>query len=296
LENDKSVVVRCWGTRGSIPSPGPDTTRYGGNTSCVEIEAGASRIIFDAGTGIRRLGKKVVSEGEEKDATVFLTHFHWDHIQGLPFFSPVHEPDFRLRILAPAQEGVDSESLICGMMGPVYFPLPFDDFPAEITFEDLGSGAWESGDLRVRSMRMRHTAHTVGFRLEAAGHSVVYIPDNELIGGAYPVADGWYDRLVQFIADADLLLHDAMFTPQEYSQKEGWGHSTFDQALALAERAGVGKLRFFHHDPGRSDEDLIRIVRSYQGDLDRRKSGLDLRAAEEGVAITLGPEIDSDRP
>jgi phosphoribosyl 1,2-cyclic phosphodiesterase len=288
LENDKSVVVRCWGTRGSIPSPGPDTARFGGNTSCVEIEIGDQRIIFDAGTGIRRLGKKVVSEAGEKGATVFLSHFHWDHIQGLPFFAPLHDPDSKLSIYAPAQEKMDSESLIRGVMGPVYFPLPLQDFPAEVTFRDIGSDPWESGDVRVSAMRVRHAATTVGYRLETIGCSVVYVPDNELIGAEYPVTDGWYDQFVGFIAGADLLLHDAMFTPEEYSEKEGWGHSTFDQALALAERAGVRKLRFFHHAPERTDGDLVRIVRSYQGDLDRRGSGLDLRAAEEGVGMTLG--------
>lgn len=295
MENDKSVVVRCWGTRGSIPSPGPDTARYGGNTSCVEIEAGDRRFVFDAGTGIRPLGKKVLSEARTRESTIFLTHFHWDHIQGLPFFAPVHEPDFEILIMAPPQEGVDSESLICGMMGPVYFPLPFVDFPAKITFRDLGVGQWESGDVAVSALRVRHAAHTVGYRLEAHGCSVVYIPDNELVGGTHPAVDGWYDRLVDFIADADLLLHDAMFTPQEYPQKEGWGHSTFDQTLALAEQGGVERLRFFHHAPSRTDEDLVRIVRSYQGELDRRGSGLDLRAAEEGVGMKLGPEADSDQ-
>jgi len=293
LENDRPLVVRCRGTRGSIPSPGPHTIRFGGNTSCVEILFGDRRIIFDAGTGIRQLGRDLLSESDEREATIFLTHFHWDHIQGLPFFAPVHEEDFRIRILAPPQEGVDSEALICGMMGPVYFPLPFDDFPAEISFRDMDEGGWESGGVRIKSMRVRHAAHTVGYRLEAGGYSVVYVPDNELIGGSYPIGGGWYDRLVAFAGDADLLLHDAMFTPQEYPAKEGWGHSTFDQALALAERAGVRKLRFFHHAPPRTDEDLVRIVRSYQGTLGRKGSGLDLRAAEEGIRMTLGPEISA---
>lgn len=289
MDTGRSLSVQCWGTRGSLPSPGPSTVRYGGNTSCVEIKAGDCRIILDAGTGIRALGEKLRSETTSKRASVFLTHFHWDHIHGFPFFSPAYDPDFDLRIVGPAQEGMDMESLLRGQMGPMYFPIPYDALSANISFEHLNEGCWEHDGVQMTSIRVRHTSFTVGYRVNAFGHSVVFIPDNELIGGDYPIPPGWRDALLEFVSGADLLLHDAMFTTEEYSAREGWGHSTFSQALELAERGGVKALHFFHHAPGRSDEELDRIVQRFREDIRERGSALDLNAAAEGSSIIIGP-------
>ena len=283
------MTVRCWGTRGSVPSPGHATARYGGNTSCVEVEAGDLRFILDAGTGIRLLGEKLSSEGTTKRASILLSHFHWDHIQGFPFFAPAYDPGFELRIIAPAQEGIDIEALLRRQMGPVHFPIPYDALSADITFNQLNEGSWEHEGVLIHSMRVRHTSFTVGYRVEAYGCTVVFIPDNELVGGSHQTPPGWAEKLEGFVSEADLLLHDAMFTTEEYSSREGWWHSTFSQALELAERARVKQLQFFHHAPGRSDTELDRIVQHFREEVGVRGLDMEVNAAAEGAPVAIGP-------
>ena len=199
----------------------------------MRIEGIDRLIIIDAGTGIRLLGDKLLSETGTKKAAIFLTHFHWDHIQGFPFFAPVYNPEYDLRIVGPSQDGMDVESLFAGQMGPVYFPIPYEALSATLTFDHLNEGVWEHDGARMRAMRMRHPSYTVGYRVEALGRSVVFIPDNELVGGDFPTPTGWRDRLEEFVSGADLLFHDAMFTEEEYETHTGWGHSTFQQTLEV---------------------------------------------------------------
>jgi phosphoribosyl 1,2-cyclic phosphodiesterase len=253
----------------------------------VEVKAGDSRIIFDAGTGIRLLGDVLLQDGVTS-ATIFLTHFHWDHIQGFPFFAPLHNPGFELGIVGPHQNGADVESLLATLMRPEFFPIPFDVFSASLTYHQLTEEYREIGDVRVRSMRMRHPSHTVGYRAEAFGKAVVFIPDNELTGGVFPTPPGWTRALEAFVGDADLLLHDAMFTEEEYLSREGWGHSTLRQTLSLAERAGVKRVGFFHHAPGRSDGELDTIVEEMREEAADRGLSVQLDAASEGTPILLG--------
>lgn len=278
-----ALRVVCWGTRGSVPSPGPATTRFGGNTSCVEIVAGERRYIFDAGTGIRVLGNRLAGAGSALDVDLFLTHFHWDHIQGIPFFAPLHSDGTVMRIHGARQQGTDIEDLLKQQMGPVFFPVPYESVAAELAFHHLAGSWWDDGSVEVAAYRVRHPADTYGFRIRSRGASVAYVPDNELIGGRYDV-DGpdWYPGLVEFLRDVDLCLHDAMFTDREYPGVEGWGHSTYSQAVKLAEDAGVKRLLFFHHAPERSDSDLLRILDESRADVERRGSGLMLGIAEEG--------------
>ncbi len=285
-ESMETLAVRCWGTRGSIPSPGPATAGYGGNTTCVEVQASGSRIIFDAGTGIRLLGDKLMAE-DAKKACIFLTHFHWDHIQGFPFFAPVYNPEFDLRIVGPEQEGRGVEALFAGQMGPVYFPIPYEALSANLTFDHLNEGVWEHDGIRMRAMRMRHPSFTVGYRVEALGRSVVFIPDNELVGGDFPAAPDWRERLEDFIRGADILFHDAMFTTEEYPHRTGWGHSTFAQTLELAEGGGVKQVFFFHHAPERSDAELNVILDRLRKDVAARGLDLGVHAAFEGKQILL---------
>jgi ribonuclease BN (tRNA processing enzyme) len=237
---------------------------------------------------------------------VFLTHFHGDHIHGFPFFAPAYDPEFRLRIIGPSQENVDVESLLRGQMGPVYFPIPYDALSANITFHHLEEGqgtagegpdpgpnqghkaTWEHEGVRMHSLRVRHTSFTVGYRVEAFGHSVVFVPDNELVGGEYPLPGGWYNQMVKFTSGADLLVHDAMYTSEEYRTREGWGHSTFSQTLELAERAGVKKLHLFHHAPERTDRELATIVRRLREAVGVKGLALEVDAAIEGATTTIG--------
>ncbi|MBW3534783.1 MAG: MBL fold metallo-hydrolase [Gemmatimonadetes bacterium] len=281
------VRVRCWGTRGSIPSPGPATAGYGGNTPCVEVRVGEQRVVFDAGSGMRLLGLDVQEESRPADVTIFLSHFHWDHIQGFPFFAPLYQPEARLRIVGPAQQDMDVRSLFAGQMGPIYFPVPFSAVAATATFDHLNEGTWEEGGIRVSAMRVRHPSFTVGYRLEAEGRTLCYVPDNELVGASHETADRWRERFTRFVGGADVLIHDAMYTDEEYASKEGWGHSTFRQAVELAADAGVRRLLFFHHAPERSDAALTAIVRARRKEADALGLGLEVDAASEGVDLTL---------
>lgn len=285
-------TIRMWGARGSTPAPGGTTAGFGGNTSCVEIRVGTRSLIFDAGTGIRVLGKNLLERGPEDplDAHIFLTHFHWDHIQGFPFFAPLYQEGTCLTILGPEQQGVDIQSLFAGQMGPIYFPVPFHQVAAQTSFTHLPVGTWEEEDVKVHSFRMRHPSVTFGYRVEAQGRSICYIPDNELVGGDYPTSPGWRGELERFVKGADVLFHDAMFTDDEYRNRVGWGHSTYRQALDLALTAGVKRLAFFHHDPDRTDVELDRIVSDYRRELREEGHPLHLEAAREGSEIRLTEE------
>lgn len=282
-----TLRATCWGTRGSIPSPGPATARFGGNTSCLEIRTDDDRcLIFDAGTGLRVLGNRLAREPRSTNVDLFVTHFHWDHIQGIPFFGPLHAEDTAMRIHGARQGGLDIETLLRAQMEPVYFSVPYETLGASLSFEHLSGTAWRDGGTEVAAYRVRHPADTYGFRIRTEQASVAYIPDNELLGASYPV-DGpeWYPGLVNFLQGVDILFHDAMFTDEEYPSVEGWGHSTFNQAVKLAEDAGVKRLYFFHHAPDRTDSDLLRIMEETQADVARRGSRLELGVAAEGEEL-----------
>ena len=281
-----SLTLRCWGTRGSIPSPGPRTTRYGGNTTCFEVRLGDQRLIFDAGSGIRQLGLDLLENGGGCHH-IFLTHFHWDHIQGFPFFPPLYRPEIDLKIVGPKQNNIDVRSLFAGQMGPIYFPIPFSVVAAKMSFEHLNEGSWEVEGIRLRTMRVKHPSYVVGYRIEAAGKVVCFIPDDEVDGEGYEVTDGWRERLLDFIQGADVLIHDSMYTDEEYPSRVGWGHSTFSQSLRLAEQGGAKKLLFFHHDPERSDEEIDGIVSRMRSDAEARGCAVVMEAAAEGSEFSI---------
>jgi phosphoribosyl 1,2-cyclic phosphodiesterase len=284
------VSLRCWGVRGSIPTPGAGTHRYGGNTSCVEVRVGSHRLVFDAGTGIRLLGGHMSGDWSARRANIFLTHFHWDHIQGFPFFAPLYAPGRELRIVGPEQDEMDIQTLFARQMGPVFFPVPFEALAANTSFQHLNEGEWEEDGVRIRGLRVRHPSFTLGYRIEAQGSVICYVPDNELEGGSYAVDGGdWPARFRRFVEGADVLIHDAMFTNEEYQNRIGWGHSTFEQALELAVEAEVKHLVFFHHSPDRTDDALDRILarfRERSADVD----GPRVDAGTEGVDLVIQKE------
>lgn len=287
MELETTVRLRCWGTRGSIPSPGPATAEYGGNTPCIELRARGRRLIFDAGSGIRLLGMEMMREGGPYEAAIFLSHFHWDHIQGFPFFGPLYHPATKLRIVGPMQRNIDIKSLFAGQMGPIYFPVPFSALAATMVFDHLNEGSWEDDGVVVSAIRVRHPSFTVGYKVEANGKKVCIIPDNELVGGEWDAGEDWRERLVEFIGDADLLVHDAMYADEEYEAKVGWGHSTFTQTLALASEAGVKKLLFFHHAPERGDEELDGLVARARERATDVAPWLEVEAAREGSDVRI---------
>lgn len=281
------IVLRCWGTRGSIPSPGPSTARYGGNTTCFEVRVGERRLVFDAGSGMRLLGVKLVQQGGSLDTPIFLTHFHWDHIQGFPFFPPLYRSGTDLRIIGPRQSNIDIRSLFAGQMGPIYFPVPFSAIAADLSFEHLNEGVYEESGATLYTMRVKHPSFVIGYRIEVGGRVICFIPDNEIEAEGYELGDDWRDRLVRFAGDADILIHDSMYTDEEYPGRRGWGHSTFRQSLELAEEAGVRKLLFFHHDPERTDAEIDAIVHRLREESAARGCSVNMEAAAEGFDFTL---------
>jgi len=280
------VQLRCWGTRGSIPTPGPETVRYGGNTTCFELQHNGDRLIFDAGSGIRPLGLDIVEKGPDT-IHIFLTHFHWDHIQGFPFFAPLYDAEDSIKVVGPKQKDIDVQNLFAGQMGPIYFPVPFSVVAATMEFEHLNDGEYELDDVRVRVMRVKHPSFVIAYRIEVDGKSICLIPDNEIDGTMYDVGPDWEKRIVDFVGDADLLVHDSMYTDEEYEHRAGWGHSTFSQSVRLAEEGGVGRLLFFHHDPTRTDDQLDEIVARMRDETLARGSDLVIDAATEGVDISV---------
>ena len=285
-----SVRVTFWGARGTIASPGPQTARYGGNTACVEVtDGGGHLVIFDAGTGIRSLGKALLARnGGSVKADIILSHAHWDHIQGLPYFAPLFMKGNVLKVWGPQQGAVEMEQILRQMMEPAVFPVPLDALAARLEVEHVRvEDTIVTPGFRVRSMRVRHPGVTMGYRLERdVGPSIVYVTDDELgKGGEYQVGDRWRERFVKFIGGCDLLIHDATYTPEEQAGHLGWGHSSWKEAVDLAQEAGAKRLALFHHDPEHGDtlmDDVVARAREAGA-----KGRLEVFAACEGQSLNL---------
>jgi phosphoribosyl 1,2-cyclic phosphodiesterase len=281
-----ALRVTCWGTRGSIPAPGPETVRFGGNTSCVEMNtASGCRLIFDAGTGIRALSSSIAAEDQPLDAHLFVTHYHWDHIQGFPFLPQAYDPATRVCIHGPREGDVSVGAAFAGQMSPLYFPIPLEALAASLEFAAADGEPWSQDGVEVRAFRVQHPGVTVGYRVTAGGASLVYVPDDEIGENPDP---RWYAEMVEFAGGADLLLHDAMYTDGEYARFRGWGHSTMRQAVRLAEDAGVRRLALFHHAPDRGDAELERMAGELRQEMETRGATVELRVAAEGEETALG--------
>ena len=281
-DSDDGFSVRFWGVRGSIAAPGPSTVAVGGNTSCVEVCVAGERVIFDAGTGVRALGETLQHRGPVR-ASLFLSHVHWDHIQGLPFFAPLYEEDALLRTYAGRETGRTLRGALAGQMAFPYFPVRFDDVTASVTCTDLAPrDRVEVGarGVTVHGVSGHHPDGAFIYRLEHKGHAVVYATDLE----SSPEVDA---RVIEIARGADVLILDAQYTPEEYAgdggkrAKVGWGHSTMLDAARLAREAGVGTLALFHHDPGQSDAAVADKERRAREVFERTV------AAREGAVIDV---------
>jgi phosphoribosyl 1,2-cyclic phosphodiesterase len=279
-----ATQIRFWGVRGSIPTPGIGTVRYGGNTSCIEIRNGADIIILDAGTGLRKLGQALLAEFKKKplNLTLLLSHTHWDHIQGLPFFAPIYDSRCRLRILGCEGSRKSLVTALTGQMESNYFPVPFSKLPSNIEIEELRDFNFEIGTLLVRAQRANHPGVTVGYRLFSPDGIVCFFPDVE------PCADGADAEMIDFIRDADVLILDSQYDRAEYKQHIGWGHGCVDESVALALKAGVKKLVLFHHDPNHDDKKIDAFVKHARNLVAKKKGKLKVEAAREGMMIQLG--------
>lgn len=276
-----ALAVTFFGTRGSIPSPGPGTVRYGGNTPSLLLEHPEGRLVLDAGSGLRLIGRHL--EGQDPlQLTVLLSHTHWDHIQGLPFFRPLYASGNRIRILGPRQAEASLESIIAEQMAPAVFPVPINALGADVTIAEITDGEFDARPFRIRATALCHPAPTLGYAVSVnGGESVAYLPDNELGRTTGPDRR----RLVDFLAGARILIHDAMYFSAELGARRGWGHSSAPEAVALAAEAGVGTLVLFHHDPEHDDDALERLAAEARTEAVRLGAPLDVILATEGRTL-----------
>jgi phosphoribosyl 1,2-cyclic phosphodiesterase len=270
--------VKFWGVRGSIACPSPDHMVYGGNTSCVEVMAGGHLFILDAGTGIRGLGRKILRDGVTS-ATLLLTHTHWDHINGFPFFAPAFSPEFRLRIMAGHLSGKPGgiRAVLANQMENPTFPVPLSAMRGQLSFDDFAAGDTLSfgDDVMVRTGALRHPNGATGYRIEHGGVSVCYVTDTEHLPGQPD------ENVLALIAGADLVIYDSTYTDAEFPAKVGWGHSTWQEGVRLCRAAGVKRLVMFHHDPDHDDAFMTHI------EDEARRMWTDTMAARDGMELTM---------
>ena len=299
------MKLTYWGVRGSIPTPGQQTVRYGGNTPCLELRLDDDKlIIFDAGTGIRSFGDFLLSKGESIKAHLLITHPHWDHIQGFPFFKPAFIPGNELTIVGTERPEKSLSEIIAEQMNRIYFPVQLHDLKAKIKFVPIREeGEIQIHEAKVTYMYVNHPGFTVGYRVEYKGKTLVYVSDNEpfdleaaknLTNFETSVKERFMNvegdpnqRIFDFCRGADVLIHDATYSPEEYIDRVGWGHSDYLFTLRVAAEADVKRLYLFHHDQNHSDEKVDDILAKSQREVKNRGYGFACEAAIENTTITI---------
>jgi phosphoribosyl 1,2-cyclic phosphodiesterase/DNA-binding response OmpR family regulator len=287
------VRVQFWGTRGSIAKPGSSTARYGGNTSCIEVSsARGTLVVVDCGTGGHALGQRLISAGANGlRGHILISHTHWDHIQGIPFFAPLFVPGNEWDIYGPKGLGQSLRESLAGQMQYTYFPVTLDQCGAKIRYHDLVEGTFDIDDIKVSTRYLNHPALTFGYRLEADGVAVVYSSDHEPYSRSLATGHGEITgqdlRHVEFVSRADLLIHDAQYTAEEYPAKVGWGHSTVEYAVRIGQYAEAKRVALTHHDPLRDDDAIEHLVAGVRARLREDASSLDVFAAGEGQVVEV---------
>ena len=296
-----SAFVRFWGTRGSIPTPGEKTAKYGGNTSCVELRFGDAVFICDGGTGLRELGMDLMRRPRAATGIhghMFFSHPHWDHIQGVPFFTPAYDAKNTFHIYGPKEGDRRIFDLLSGQMSGEYFPVNFEELGARVLAGDLGPASSKVLDgVKVSACELKHPGKSYAFCFEAEGWKVVYATDNEIDlaledleqpvtrpAELRRVPRAWVD----FMRGADLLIADAQYTDEEYPAKKGWGHSRATSVTDLGVQCGVKQLALYHHDPMHTDADVDRVVEQCRDRARALKSEVAVFAAREGVVLKIG--------
>ncbi|MCX8029016.1 MAG: MBL fold metallo-hydrolase [Brevinematales bacterium] len=296
------MIVKFWGVRGSIPVPGLHTAVYGGNTSCIEIKNGEDIFVIDAGSGIRLLGDSIKSNLQKYEINLFLTHTHWDHIQGLPFFSPIFDYRYKIIIHGPSMLG-KLKNTISGQMGYIYFPVKTDDLASYIEFRELEAEVFRIGDTKISSIYLYHPTACLGYSFEYKSKKVVVLFDFEADIDRDLIISGNYfnqmvriigrekvpkiEDIVSFASDADVLIIDAQYTKAEYQTKRGWGHSSIPSAINIGFKAKSKRIVLFHLDPSRKDEDMM-LIEHYIENYFKMK-GIENRVyvAREGMEIEV---------
>ena len=297
--------VRFWGVRGSYPAPFPSHMKVGGNTPCIELRLGDQLLVFDAGTGIIPLGQALVKQSEVRHLTVILTHYHWDHISGLPFFVPAFVPGWSIDFYGPASCAGELRHHISQQMKAPYFPVETETWLADISYQVPGASATQIGPVKISYFTMHHPGLTYGYRVEVNGKTIVYAPDNELdfITQSIEQRKDEFDederrlleemkkeekwRGIEFMHRADILIHDAQYTLDDYRKKRGWGHSCYIDTVNSAIDADVKSLYLFSHDPSYDDERLDEVLRDAGTVVENRQSKMPCQLAREGTVIAL---------
>jgi phosphoribosyl 1,2-cyclic phosphodiesterase len=276
--------ISIWGTRGSLAAPGRETARYGGNTSCVQVDNQNGQVlVLDAGTGIRALGAAL--RGPLRRVDILLTHLHLDHIQGLGFFAPLFQPKLEVHIWGPAGTTVDLKSRLMRYLSPPLFPVRLRDLPCELFFHEMARTRTQIGEFAVFSDLVCHPGPTVGYRIECGARSLVYLPDHEPGLGCPNLnrSPEWTSGCA-LAERADLLIHDAQYTEDEYGQRSGWGHSSLVQAFRFAKLVQAKRLMPFHHDPTHDDETLDKLIAAAVA---RARPEFEVTPAQEGLVFEL---------
>ena len=290
-------LVRFWGTRGSIPTPGQGTKRFGGNTSCVELLIDDVLIICDGGSGLRELGLSLDSQkGAPVEAHMFFSHMHWDHIQGFPFFVPAYSQKSKLYVYEVAKGQRRIKEMLHGQMSSDYFPVQFSDLGAQILSGNLEPGATGIDGVTVRTFEQTHPGRSYAYSFEKGGKKFVYATDNELdltLANREASLEAFHlprqlpDAFVDFIRDADLLVADGQYTDEEYPAKVGWGHARANTVVDAAIAANVKQCAIYHHDPMHSDSAVDDIIRIGQQRVHARGASVTVFGAREGLALKL---------
>ena len=281
------MKIKFLGTRGSIPVPGKDTTIYGGNTTCLEITLASGRkVIIDAGTGIRSLGDRLSVNGKKVDIHLLMTHIHWDHLLGFPFFAPIYNPESRIRIdgFRSCMKGL--QGTFDNKMGDGFFPIKFNALKADIRHIDiLNRSPLTIDDVVIDCVPLQHPQGGMGFRFREGDRTLVFMTDNELTDESW--AQMRSRDYIPFCKGADILIHDAQYTPEEIGSRKGWGHSDYSAALRLARESGVKRLVLFHHDPARKDPEVMSCQSKCGALAEKIKADVVVEAAKEDEELTL---------
>lgn len=278
------IHLTFWGVHGTLPVPGPQNAKYGGNTSCVNLEfANGDLMIFDAGSGIKALSDHLVAERILPiEAKIFISHPHWDHINAIPFFSPLYMRGNEFDIYGPSYGDETIRKLISAQMDGVFFPIKIKDFSATVNFRNLKEETFNIDNIKIRTMLLNHPGYCLGYRVQYKGRSVSYVTDNEI----YPKSsqfhnEDYMNKLMRFVKNTDALITDCTYYDEEYESKINWGHSSIGQVVDLSDRAGVKTLYLFHHDPDQTDADIDKKLEVAQVMLKQRKSGTRCIAPKE---------------
>ncbi|MGE0388326.1 MAG: MBL fold metallo-hydrolase [Gammaproteobacteria bacterium] len=297
--------IRFWGVRGSYAAPFASHLNVGGNTSCVEIRAGDHLLVCDGGTGIIPLGEELIRSTVRHDLLIVFTHYHWDHICGMPFFVPAFQRDWNIKFFGPGESAKDIENKLAAQMKAPYFPVETETWAANISYLSPRKGGLKHGPMQIQYHNVHHPGVTYGYRVAIDGKSIVYVSDNEFLFLAKSIAQRQeeFDAAdhevmmrvneeeraaeLKFIAGADILIHDAQYTPRDYDRKRGWGHSCYIDTVNSAIDAGVRKLYLYHHDPSYND-DQIRAIHAHAEEIVRdRGASLECEIACEGMVVEV---------